>query len=113
MLITQSILQEFLAESKADSVIVFDSLGNVILAENLNFEDSVAAMSNAIISMCDKFLNDLEHKESNQIIVKTSESTEVFTKINKDKIVYTSNKNAGNLGMFLHQIDAFAKKIIK
>ena len=111
MLITQTLLQEFIAESKSDSVIVFDSSGKVILAENLNFEDSVAAMSNAIISMCNKFLSDLEKQELKQLITKTSDSIIVFTKINNEKTVAVFNNAASNFGIFLHQVDALAKKL--
>ena len=111
MLITHSLLQEFIAESKSDSVVVFDAFGKVIQSENLGFEDSIAAMSNAIISMCNKFLSDLEKQELKQLITKTSDSTIVFTKINSEKSVVVFNNAATNFGMFLHQVDELTKKL--
>ena len=111
MLITQTLLQEFLTETKADSAIIFDATGVVILAENIDFEDSVSAMSNAIISMCNKFLSDLEKQELKQLIVKTADSTIVFTKINTEKTVAVFINAASNFGIFLHQVDALAKKL--
>ncbi len=111
MLTTKVIIQEFLKETDSESALVMKVGGLIKLEVNVPHTDSVAAMSDAIISMTEKFLEDLERGVLKQLYMKTSESFVVFTKIDDENIVLVFKKSGVNLGMFLHQIDALAIKL--
>ena len=111
MLITEDVLKKFLEENNADFAIITNYNGAVLSAVNVQYEESIAAMSAAILSMCDKFLEDLEKSAVMQIILKTNDAFIIFTKIDKDKVVLVSAKHGTNIGMILHQSELLAKKL--
>jgi predicted regulator of Ras-like GTPase activity (Roadblock/LC7/MglB family) len=111
MLTTEEIIQEFLKETDSESALVMKFGGLIRLEVNVPHTNSVAAMSDAIISMAEKFLEDLEKGTLKQLYMKTSNGYVVFTKIDDENVVLVFKKSGSNLGMFLHQIDALALKL--
>ena len=111
MLITEDILKNFREENNADFASITNYFGEVIAAVNIDNQDSYAAMSAAILSMCDKYLEDLDRQATSQLILKTSDGIIVFSKISVDNVVIVGAKSGVNLGMFLHQSELFAKKL--
>jgi predicted regulator of Ras-like GTPase activity (Roadblock/LC7/MglB family) len=111
MLTTEAIIHEFLKETDSESALVMKVGGLIKLEVNVPHTNSVAAMSDAIVSMTEKFLDDLERGVLKQLYMKTSEGYVVFTKIDDENIVLVFKKSGSNLGMFLHQIDALAIKL--
>lgn len=111
MLKTEVIIQEFLKETDSESALIMKVGGLIKLEVNVPHTNSVAAMSDAIVSMTEKFLEDLEKGTLKQLYMKTSEGFFVFTKIDEENLVLVFKKSGSNLGMFLHQIDALALKL--
>jgi predicted regulator of Ras-like GTPase activity (Roadblock/LC7/MglB family) len=67
-------------------------------------------MSAAILSMCDKYLEDLEKSPVKQLMIKTNDSIIVFSKIDTEKVIVVLANSGINLGMFMHQLELLAKK---
>ncbi len=111
MLITEDVLKEFLIENNADFALVTNYFGEVIVSVNVDHSESIAAMSSAILSMCDKYLEDLEKDSLKQLIIKTTDSIVIFAKIDTSRVVVTIAKTGTNLGIFLHQSELLAKKL--
>lgn len=107
----ESLINNFLLENSADGALITNYFGEVILSINIDYNDSIAAMSSAILSMCDKFLNDLEKDSLKQMIVKTNNATIIFAKINESKALVVFGKSGINLGIFLRQAELLAKKL--
>ncbi len=107
----ENLINNFILENNADGALITNYFGEVILSINIEHNDSIAAMSSAILSMCDKFLEDLEKDSLNQMIIKTNNGTIIFAKINESKALVVFGKSGINLGMFLHQTELLAKKL--
>ena len=112
MLITEDILKDFLKENNAEFALIINYSGSVVTSVNVDNDDSIAAMSSAIISMCNKYLEDLEKDSLKQMIIKTNDSILIFAKIDDEKVVVVAAKTGINLGMILHQSELLAKKLI-
>lgn len=111
MLETENILKEFLVQNNAETALITNYFGEVIVSVNVDHSDSIAAMSSAILSMCDKYLEDLEKDSLKQLMIKTTDGIIIFAKINDGKVLILNAKSGGNLGMFLHQSELLAKKL--
>jgi predicted regulator of Ras-like GTPase activity (Roadblock/LC7/MglB family) len=106
-----TILESFLEETKSEDIIVIDARGNTVAAVHIKQEAAVSAMSGAIIAMCDKFLDDLEKGLLKQMYLKTTIGIIVINKININNSVIVYSKNAGNLGLYLHNVEELASKL--
>lgn len=112
MLITEDILKNFLKENSADFALVINYSGSLLTSVNVDNDDSIAAMSAAIISMSNKYLEDLEKDSLKQMVIKTASSIVIFAKIDDEKVVVIAANISANLGMILHQSELLAKKLI-
>ncbi len=108
-----TILSEFLEKSKAESALVFGEKGKLFNAANLNFGDSVAAMSNAIVSMSEKFLVDLDNGILKQLFLKTNEGVIIGNKVSKFNYVFVFTNDASNLGLLMHSVEDLANELSK
>lgn len=111
MLINDSILKKFLKENNAEFALITNYFGDIITSVNVTQPDSIAAMSSAILSMCDKYLEDLEKNSLIQLIIKTTDAVIVFSKIDNGTVLVILAKAGANLGMFLHQTELLTKKL--
>ena len=107
----ENLINNFLLENSVDGALITNYFGEVGLSINIDYNDSIAAMSSSILSMLDKFLEDLEKDSLKQMIVKTNDSTIIFAKINESKVFVVFGKSGINLGIFLHQTELLAKKL--
>ena len=65
-------------------------------------------MSNAILSMCDKFLEDVEKGSLKQVFLKTTTNIIVFNKITDTLALVVFSRLGTNLGLFLHKVEELA-----
>ena len=87
---------------------ILDAKGKLITSLDLNYSDSVAAMSAAILSMCDKFLSDLEKGTLKQLFLKTTEGVIIGNKINSSNFIIVFSEDGTNLGLFMHKTEELA-----
>ena len=107
------ILQEFIADTKSYGALLIDSKGDVIYATGLENDISVAAMGSAILSMCDKFLDDMEKGLLKLIVLRTTEGRVIFNKINISKTLVIFTKSDMPIGLLLHNVEEITEKLQK
>lgn len=106
------ILNEFLIQTKSSSALISGAKGKLITSLHIDYSDSVAAMSDAILSMSDKFLTDLAKGALKQLYLKTTDGgVVVMNKINNSHSVIVFSNDGSNLGLFLRNIDELATKL--
>lgn len=101
----------FVNETKSEAALVFNNGGSLKFSENFSHEDSVAAMSDAILSMCDKFLADIEKGNLKQAFLKTTTHVIVFNKIDDKSALVVTIGIGTNLGMFFHKVEELANSL--
>lgn len=74
-------LNDFLVSTKSTAALILNGKGKLITSLNLDYGDSIAAMSAAILSMSEKFLIDLEKGSLKQLYLKSAEGVIVGNKI--------------------------------
>lgn len=108
-----TILNEFLIQTKSTSALISGTKGKLITALHLDYSDSVAAMSDAIVSMSEKFLTDLDKGALKQLYLKTTDGVAVMNKINNSHSIIVFSNDGSNLGLFLRNIDELATQLNK
>lgn len=108
-----TILNEFLIQTKSTSALITGAKGKLITSLHLDYSDSVAAMSDAILSMSDKFLTDLDKGLLKQLYLKTTNGVVVMNKINNTHSIIVFSNDGSNLGLFLRNIDELATQLNK
>ena len=92
-----NILEVFLKDSKANSVLIVNNSGEIIKSTHYNDDEIMTAMCNAIQSMSEKFIENFEFGNYKQIIIKTDKNMIFITAINSELnsiviVVRTLNK---------------------
>ena len=111
MLINENFLDEFLKKNNAYFALVTNYQGKVVFSKKVSNENSIAAISAAIVAMCDKYVEDLKKTDLKQIILKTVDSILIFEKINQEYILIISLKSEINLGIIMHETELLAKNL--
>ena len=101
-------LENFLKNSNSELAFIINEYGKIETSLKILNDDSIGAMSAAIISMINKFLDDLESGSMKQIFIKTTDSLVVFNKIDQNNNLIVFSKDAKNLGLFLHSVEELA-----
>ncbi len=105
------ILETFLKDSNSESALVINNSGSIVVSLNVEHDNSICAMSTAILSMCSKYLEDLESGTVKQIYIKTTDSLIVFNKIDENNTMIVFSKDGKNLGLFLRNVEETANKL--
>ncbi len=108
-----TILNEFLIQTKSTSALISGVKGKLITSLHLDYGDSVATMSDAIVSMSEKFLTDLDKGSLKQLYLKTTDGVAVMNKINNSHSIIVFSSDGSNLGLFLRNIDELATQLNK
>jgi predicted regulator of Ras-like GTPase activity (Roadblock/LC7/MglB family) len=108
-----TLLNEFLIQTKSTSALILGAKGKLITSLHLDYSDSVAAMSDAILSMSDKFLTDLDKGLLKQLYLKTTDGVVVMNKINSSHSIIVFSNDGSNLGLFLRNIDELSIQLSK
>ncbi|KRD11658.1 dynein regulation protein LC7 [Flavobacterium sp. Root901] len=108
-----TILNNFLVETKASAALILNGKGKLITSLNLDYSDSIAAMSAGILSMSEKFLIDLEKGSLKQLYLKSSDGVVVGNKISGSNFVIAFSKEGSNLGILMHSTDELSVELSK
>lgn len=108
-----TILNKFLVDTKASAALILNGKGKLITSLNLDYNDSIAAMSAAILSMSEKFLIDLEKGSLKQLYLKSSDGVVVGNKISGSNFVIAFSKEGSNLGLLMHSTDELSVELSK
>ncbi|MEG0850370.1 roadblock/LC7 domain-containing protein [Flavobacterium plurextorum] len=108
-----SALNDFLTSTKATAALILNGKGKLITSLNLDYGDSVAAMSAAILSMSEKFLLDLEKGLLKQLYLKTSEGVVIGNKISGTNFVIVFSKEGSNLALLMRSTDELSSELSK
>jgi predicted regulator of Ras-like GTPase activity (Roadblock/LC7/MglB family) len=108
-----STLNDFLLNTKSSAALVLNGKGKLITSLHLDYGDSVAAMTAAILSMSEKFLADIEKGSLKQLFLKTSEGVVIGNKINASNFVVAFTKDGSNLGLLMRTTDELSAELSK
>lgn len=108
-----TILNTFLVDTKASAALILNGKGKLITSLNLDYGDSIAAMSAAILSMSEKFLVDLEKGSLKQLYLKSSDGVIVGNKISGSNFVIAFSREGSNLGLLMHSTDELSAELSK
>ncbi|CAC9972355.1 hypothetical protein FLAPXU55_00031 [Flavobacterium panici] len=108
-----TILNNFLVETKASAALILNGKGKLITSLNLDYSDSIAAMSAGILSMSEKFLIDLEKGSLKQLYLKSSDGVVVGNKISGSNFVIAFSREGSNLGILMHSTDELSVELSK
>ncbi|MGO4771520.1 roadblock/LC7 domain-containing protein [Flavobacterium sp. W22_SRS_FK3] len=106
-------LNDFLLTTKSSSALVLNGKGKLITSLHMDYSDSIAAMSAAILSMSEKFLSDLEKGSLKQLFLKTTDGVVIGNKINSSNFVIAFSKDGSNLGLLMRTADELSIELSK
>lgn len=108
-----STLNDFLVNTKSSAALILNGKGKLITSLNIDYGDSVAAMSAAILSMSEKFLIDLDKGLLKQLFLKTSEGVVIGNKISGSNFIIAFSKDGSNLGLLMRSTEEAAIELSK
>jgi predicted regulator of Ras-like GTPase activity (Roadblock/LC7/MglB family) len=106
-------LNDFLVNTKSSAALILNGKGKLITSLNIDYADSVAAMSAAILSMSEKLLIDLDKGALKQLFLKTSEGVFIGNKISGTNFIIAFSKDGSNLGLLMRSTDEVALELSK
>ncbi|MWB93526.1 roadblock/LC7 domain-containing protein [Flavobacterium sp. GA093] len=106
-------LSDFLINTKAASALILDGKGKLITSLDLEYGDSVAAMTAAILSMSEKLLDDLDKGILKQLFLKTTDGVIIGNKISKSNFLIIFSNDGSNLGLFMRTTEELANELSK
>ena len=108
-----TILNDFLVNTKSTSALILNGKGKLITSLHLDYGDSVAAMSAAILSMSEKFLADLDKGSLKQLFLRTADGVVIGNKISGSNFVVAFSKDGSNLGLLMRTTDELSTELSK
>lgn len=106
-----STLNDFLINTKSSSVLIINEKGKLATAVHVDFQDSIAAMSAAILSMSQKFLTDLDKGSLKQLYLKSEGGVVIGNKISNSNFVIIFSKEGSNLGLLLRNVEELSTEL--
>jgi predicted regulator of Ras-like GTPase activity (Roadblock/LC7/MglB family) len=106
-------LNDFLVNTKSSAALILNGKGKLITSLHLDYADSVAAMSAAILSMSEKLLIDLDKGALKQLFLKTSEGVVIGNKISGTNFLIAFSRDGSNLGLLMRSTDEVALELSK
>lgn len=108
-----STLNDFLVTTKSTAALILNGKGKLITSLHIDYGDSVAAMSAAILSMSEKFLIDLEKGALKQLFLKTSDGVVIGNKISGTNFVIAFTKEGSNLALLMRSTEELSAELSK
>lgn len=105
------ILNNFLIDTKSSSVLIINGKGKLITSLHIKYEDSVAVMSAAILSMSEKFLTDLDKGSLKQLFLKSTEGVVIANKITNSNFLIIFSKDGSNLGLLMRTTEELSNEL--
>lgn len=106
-----TILNDFVIDTKSSSVLIINGKGKLITSLHINYEDSVAVMSAAILSMSEKFLTDLEKGSLKQLYLRSTDGVIIGNKITNSNFVIIFSKDGSNLGLLMRTVEELSNEL--
>ncbi|RZJ56211.1 MAG: roadblock/LC7 domain-containing protein [Flavobacterium sp.] len=106
-------LNDFLVETKSTAALIVNGKGKLITSLNIDYGDSIAAMSSAILSMSEKFLVDLEKGALKQLYLKTAEGIVVGNKISGTNFIVAFSREGSNLALIMRSLEEVSAELSK
>ena len=105
------ILNDFLIDTKSSAVLILNGKGKLITSLHLDYQDSIAVMSAAILSMCEKLLSDLDKGTLKQLYLRSTEGVIIGNKITNSNFVIIFSKDGSNLGLLMRTVDELSTEL--
>jgi predicted regulator of Ras-like GTPase activity (Roadblock/LC7/MglB family) len=106
-------LNDFLVDTKSTAALIVNGKGKLITSLNIDYGDSTAAMSAAILSMSEKFVADLEKGVLKQLYLKTSDGVVVGNKISGSNFIVAFSKEGSNLALLMRSLEEVSAELSK
>lgn len=108
-----SILQELLTETESEAVILANSDGLPLEAINTADDNRIAALTASLQSMTDRFVENFNKGEANQVIIEAGGSYIIIKKVNENLQLMLLSGKKSKLGMLLLYLDNAIARINK
>lgn len=110
---TNQVLNVFLKDSNSQMCLLIDSSAKVLGQVDVGYVESVAVLSNGIVSMVEKFNQDMSFGKLKQLQIKTTEGIVFFQKVtDKNTLIVFTQENM-NLILFLKRLEEVAIELNK
>jgi predicted regulator of Ras-like GTPase activity (Roadblock/LC7/MglB family) len=108
-----TILNDFLIDTKSTAALILNGKGKLITSLHIDYGDSIAAMSAAILSMSEKFLADLEKGTLKQLYLKSSEGVVIGNKISGSNFIVAFSREGSNLALLMRSTEEISVELSK
>ncbi|MEO8240059.1 MAG: roadblock/LC7 domain-containing protein [Flavobacterium sp.] len=98
-------LNTLVAETGADSGLIFSIDGILIESCNLEYDGNVAAMIGMILKMSLEMSEDLNNGDLKQLMIKNNDGIVVANKDHNDNCVALLSKDLSKMGLLLRKLD--------
>ena len=98
-------LQKLIDETAIEAALIFDKKGTLIESCNIDKPQTISAMSNTILEMCEGLVDELNETKLNQIILKGEAFLLIGSKLKQDQHLITISNDIAKLGLLLKIIE--------
>ncbi|VXB45972.1 conserved hypothetical protein [Flavobacterium sp. 9AF] len=100
-------LEKLLTDYNIDSALLFNSNGVLIDSSNLDKPQTLSAMSNIIMDMCQGLVEELNEKTLTQVIIKTQSLLIIANKLDGNQYLMVVTSDITKLGLLLKILENF------
>lgn len=98
-------LQNLINQTSIDSALLFEKDGTIIDSINVVKPETITAMSNIIIEMCQGLVEELNAKKLNQVILKGESLLVIGTVTPQNQYLIAISKDTTKLGLLLKVLE--------
>lgn len=98
-------LQNLINQTSIDSALLFEKDGTIIDSINVVKPETITAMSNIIIEMCQGLVEELNAKKLNQVILKGESLLVIGTVTPQNQYLIATSKDTTKLGLLLKVLE--------
>lgn len=110
---TNQVLNVFLKDTSSKMCLLLDNNSKVLGQVEINYADSVAVLSNGILSMVEKFSQDMSFGKLKQLQIKTTECVIFFQKVSDKSTLVVFIEENMNIILFLKRLDEVSIELNK
>lgn len=102
-------LQNLINKTSIDSALLFEKNGSVIDSLNLDKAETIAALSNIVVEMCQGLVEELNEKKLNQVILKGDSILIIGTVTSQNQYLIAISYDVTKLGLLLKVLENLEK----
>ncbi|WP_130734212.1 roadblock/LC7 domain-containing protein [Flavobacterium sp. J27] len=102
-----NMLQKLISETAIDAALLFDKKGTLIDSVNLDKPETLSAMTNIIVEMCQGLIEELDQKKLNQIILKSESLLIIANTTNEEQFLIAITSDITRLGLLIKVLENF------